>query len=118
MLSQWDANAVYTQPFSSSRAVRWSWGRGWKEMWLSLLGEPAISCCSVMAPVPALSPNRRNCQLVCLISAMTYTEPVFGSYTGVEVTPMFGVRSAQEVMWYAVPSEVLHRIAPVVAFSP
>src|SRR6266700_6195325 len=30
---------------------------------------------------------------------------------------MLGVRSLQEVMWYGVPSEVLHKIAPVVAFS-
>src|SRR5690242_18967825 len=92
---------------------------GWKEMWLSLVGEPAICCCSVMAPVLALSPNSRNwTAVVSLTFAMTYTEPVFGSYTGVEVTPTFGVRSSQDVMWYALPSEVFQTIAPVVAFSP
>src|SRR5579862_2798685 len=90
----------------------------WKEMWLSLLGEPMISFFSVMAPVLTLSPNRWNPQLVSLTIAMTYTEPVVGSYTGVEVAPMFGVRSGQVVMWYGVPSEVLQRIAPVVASSP
>src|SRR5579863_992235 len=31
---------------------------------------------------------------------------------------MFGVRSLQEVMWYGVPSCVLHRILPVVASIP
>ena len=87
-------------------------------MWLSLVGEPAISFLSVMAPVLTSSPNRWNPQLVSLTSAITYTEPVVGSYTGVEVAPMSGVRSGQVVMWYGVPSEVRHRIAPVVASSP
>ena len=67
-------------------------------MWLSLVGEPAICCCSVMAPVLTSSPNSRNWKVVFLTIAMTYTKPVFGSYTGVEVTPMFGVRSSQDVM--------------------
>ena len=87
-------------------------------MWPSLLGEPVTSFFSVIAPVLTSSPIRWNPQLVSLTSAMTYTEPVFGSYTGVEVMPMSGVRSSQVVMWYGVPTEVFHTIAPVVAFSP
>ncbi len=118
MWSQCDANAAYTQPFSSSRPVRWSWGMAVKVMWLSLLGWPVTCLFSVTAPLVMLSPNRWNPKFVFLTIAMTYTEPVFGSYTGVEVMPMFGVRSVQVVMGYGVPSDLLHRIAPVVAFSP
>ena len=53
-----------------------------------------------------------------MVRTSTYIVRAAASITGVEVMPIFGARSSQEVMVYAWPTEVFQTIAPVVAFSP